>query len=85
VIEACLLALGNGHNFGAEDPVPETASDTETILIVQKVMLEMVLLEVLIPEGEVSVMEEIVGQIVADIAENTATEDDCSDIPIVVE
>jgi hypothetical protein len=45
--------LGRGHfQFGVEHPIPETASDTKSVLVVGKVMLEMVLLESAVPGRE---------------------------------
>jgi len=39
-------------DLGAKDPVPEPTRDSESILIVCKVVLEMVLLELLVVCGE---------------------------------
>jgi ribosomal protein L18E len=35
-------------NLSAKDPIPEAASDTETVVVVGKVMLKVVLLELLV-------------------------------------
>lgn len=44
-----LAAFGLRHlEFSAKDNIPETAGDTETIVEVSKVMLQMVLLELFV-------------------------------------
>lgn len=36
-------------DFGSEDDVPELAGDAEAVLVVEKVVLQMILLELLVP------------------------------------
>lgn len=48
-------------------------------------MGEVVLLELAVPEGQVLVVEEVVRQVVADVAEDTAAEDRRRRVPVPVE
>lgn len=61
--------------LGAENLVPEAVGNAEAVLVVEEVVLEVVLLEALVPQRQVVVVEEVVGQVVADVTEKTTTED----------
>lgn len=73
----CLNKRG-GQELSAEYLVPETAGDAEAQLVVEEVVSEVILLEVLVPQGQVVVMEEVVGQVVADVTEDATAEYGCS-------
>lgn len=77
-----LFGLDHGHNLGAENLVPEGAGDAEAILVVEEVVLEVILLELLVPQGEVLVVQEVVRQVVANVAENSAAVCGGSKIPV---
>ena len=67
---------------GPKDSVPETSRDSESILVVEEVVLEVVLLELLVPQRKVLVVQEVVGQVVADVSEYAAAEHAGSDGPV---
>lgn len=76
---------GTHLQLSTENPVPEAAGDTEAILVVSKVVLEMVLLELLVPRGKLLVVEEVVGEIVECVAEDTAAVSCGRRVPVVKE
>ena len=80
----CLHDLGWAHlQLGTEDAVPETASDAKAILIVGKMVLEMVLLELLVPGRKLLMVQEVVGHVVEGVPEDTTSVSSCRSIPIV--
>ena len=98
---SCCLHRLDIFQFSTKNPVPETTRYTKPILIICKVMLEMVLLQFTIVRGQTTVvsrvqaqtgynnslamMKEVVGQVIADITEDTTAECCCCSIPIVEE
>lgn len=66
----------------AEDDVPELAGDTEAVLVVQEVVFQVVLLELLVPQRQILMVQEVVCHVVACVAENAATVDCRRDVPI---
>lgn len=69
----------------AKHPVPEPTADTETILVISEVVLEVILLQ-LPPVGRQSaVVQEVVCHIVAHVPENAAAVCDQRSIPVVKE
>lgn len=81
-MQPTLLGLGDGLEGGAKDVVPELAGDAKPELVVKVVVSQMVLLELLIPQREVLVVEEVVRQVIADIAEDTATVSSNRSVPM---
>lgn len=71
--------------FRAKDNVPESAGDTKTILIIHKVVLEVVLFQLSPVSGQGLVVEEVMGQVVTDVTEDTSTEDCSCHGPVPVE
>lgn len=69
----CLFRLDGGGKLGPENGIPELAGDAKAKFIIKEVMLKMVLLELLVPERQVFVVQEIVRQIVANIAKDATT------------
>jgi len=49
------LRLRRRWELCAEDPIPETARDTEAVLVVHEMVLKMVLLELAVVRGEANV------------------------------
>jgi hypothetical protein len=87
---ACIIAslfrlLGVVHELSAENGVPESARDSETKLVIEKVMGKVVLLEILVPQRQVLVVKEVVRKIVADISKDTSTVGCYCSIPVVAE
>lgn len=80
-----LLGLDEGLQLGAEDPVPELAGDAEAELVVEEVVLEMVLLQLLVPQRKVLVVQEVVRHVVADVAKDAPTVHGSAGIPVVAE
>jgi hypothetical protein len=75
--------LGRSHlKLGTEDAVPETASDTETVLVVCEVMRKVVLLQLLVVRRKLLVVKEVVCHIVAGVSEDTTTVGSQSGIPV---
>jgi len=72
----CRIKLGTKHL------VPELASDSKAELIIEKMVSEMILLQLPVIEREVLMMEEVVGQVVADIAENATAVHSCGYAPV---
>jgi hypothetical protein len=71
------------HKEGPKDSVPEASRDSKAVLVVEEVVLEVILLELLVPEGKILVVQEVVGQVVADVSEHATTEHCRGDVPIV--
>jgi len=71
--------------LGAEDDIPESTCYTKTILVVHKVVLKMVFLQLPPVRRQGSVVQEVVGQIVANVAEYSSTKHCCGNRPIPVE
>ncbi|KAL2273974.1 hypothetical protein FJTKL_03761 [Diaporthe vaccinii] len=69
----------------AEDTVPELAGDTEAVLVVEEVVLKVVFLELLVPERQILVMQEVVCHVVARVAEHAAREHSHGNEPVPVE
>lgn len=81
-----LLSLDNvGLQLCAEHVVPESGSDAKAELVLEEMVLQVVLLEILVPERQVLVVEEVVSQVIADITKDTATVDRGGGIPVVGE
>jgi len=81
-----LLGLGwRWCKLGAKDDVPESTCYTKAILVIHKVVLEMIFLQLPPVRRQGSVVQEVMGQVVANIAEYTSTEHCCSNMPIPVE
>lgn len=78
-----LLGFDGSRQLGSENGIPELAGDTETKLIVEEVMLKVVLLELLVPQREVLVVKEVVREVVANVAKDTAAKDSSSSMPAV--
>lgn len=95
---------GRCFELGAENAVPETARDTESIVEIGEVMLKMILLQLLVVKREarvpllatvqrsskgyiyiLAVVKKVMGQVIADVSENTPTVDQQCRIPIVEE
>jgi len=72
------------RELSSEDCIPETTCDTKSILVVLEVVLQMVLLKRLVERWELFVVQEVVGQIIADIAKDTSAEDSCSYVPVPI-
>ena len=71
--------------MSAKNDVPETTGNSETVLIIHEVVLEVVLLEFPPVGGQGLVVEEVMGQVVTDVTEDTATEDSSCNGPVPVE
>jgi hypothetical protein len=81
-----LLSLDNvGLQLCAEHVVPELCGDAKAELVLQEMVLQVVLLEILIPERQVLVVEEIVSHVIADITKDATTVDCGRSIPVVGE
>lgn len=65
-----------------EDRVPEFARDTEAVLVVEEVVLEVVFLQLLVPERQILVMQEVVCHVVARVAEHAAREHSNGNKPV---
>ena len=82
----CLCHLQRGRSkLCAKDNVPESAGDSETILIVHKVVLEVVLLQFSPVSRQRLMVEEVVRQVIADVTKNTTAEDSSCNRPVPVE
>lgn len=85
-----ILACGSFRLHGrlqlcAKDVVPELAGDAETQFVVEEVVLQVILLELLVPEREILMVQEVVRQVVADIAKDAAAVDGRAEVPVVRE
>lgn len=81
-----LLGLDNiGLQLSTKHVVPELGGNTEAKLVLEEVVLQMVLLESLVPERKVLVVKEVVGQVIANVAKNATAVDCCRGIPVVGE
>lgn len=78
-----LLGLDKRHNLGSKYPIPEAAGYTKAILVVEEVVLKVVFLQVLVPQRQILVVQEVVGEVVADIAKDTTAENGRADVPVV--
>lgn len=83
-VEHPLLGL---HNWGlldlrTEDDVPEFASNTEAVLVVEEVVFQMILLELLVPQWQVLMVQEVVCHVVAGVAKNATAVNCCRNVPI---
>lgn len=65
-----------------KDAIPKATRHAKAIFVVEEMVLEVILLQLLVPQRKVLVVEEIVCQVVADVAENAAAIDGCSHIPV---
>lgn len=82
----CLDDLRWTHlQLSTKHPVPKAASNAEAVLVISKVVLEMVLLELLVPRRKLLVMEKVVGHVIERVAKNTTTISSGRSIPIVEE
>lgn len=80
------MSLDNvGLQLCAEYVVPESGSDAKAELVLEEMVLQVVLLEIFIPERQVLVVEEVVSQVIADITKDAATVDRGRGIPVVGE
>lgn len=79
------VGFDNGWQLRAENGIPETAGHAETKLVVEEMVLEVILLQLLIPHWQVPVMQEIVGKVVADVTEDAAAVHGRGGIPVVEE
>lgn len=66
----------------AKDVVPELASNAKAQLVVEEVMLEVILLELLVPQRKVLVVQEVVRHIVKDVAEDATAVGSDSAVPV---
>lgn len=83
---SCSINLfGTVLKLCVENDIPELVADTESELIVEEVMSKMIFLKLLVPQRKVVVVQEVMGQIVADVAKDTATVGSGGGIPAVVE
>lgn len=81
-----LLGLDNiGLQLGTKHIVPELGSNAEAKLVIEEVVLQVVLLELLVPERQILVVKEVVGQVIADVTKNAAAVDRRRGIPVVGE
>lgn len=79
------LRLYRGLQLGTKDLVPKLASDAKAQFVVEEMMSEMVLLQLLVPQGQVFVMQEVVCQVVADVAKYAPAVNSSSCVPAVPE
>lgn len=81
-----LLGLDDvGLQLSTKHIVPELGGNAEAKLVLEEVVLQVVLLESLVPERKVLVVKEVVSQVIADVTKN-ATAVDCSRcIPVIGE
>lgn len=77
-----LLGLDHRDNLSTKNSVPEAASHPEAVLVVEEVVLKVIFFEVLVPQGKVLVVEEVVRQVVAHIAEDAAAVNGGADVPV---
>lgn len=76
---------GRGGKLSAEDAIPESASDPKAIFVVHEVVLQVVLLQ-LSPVGWQSfVVQEIMGNVVADVPKDATAVNSRSNMPVPVE
>lgn len=68
--------------MGVKYDVPKTAGDSETILVVHEVVLEMVLLQLFPVSRKCFVMKKVMCHIVADVPEDPPTEYSGRRVPI---
>lgn len=68
--------------LGAEDCIPETVSDSKSILVVHEMVLHMPFLRLLIEGGKFGMVEEVVCQVVHDISEYASTEYSGAHVPV---
>lgn len=71
--------------FGPKHLVPKATGDAETVFVILVMMVQMVLLEGFVIGRERLVMQEVVGEVVADVAEDAPAEDGRCHIPVPVE
>lgn len=79
-----LRRLDNSNQLGAKNAVPELAGNAKAELVVEEVVGKVVLLELLVPEREVLVVQEIVSEIVANVAKDAAAEYGRGHVPVPV-
>lgn len=72
-------------NCRAEDNIPELACDAESVLVVEEMVLEVVLLQLPVVERQILVVQEVVRHVVARVAEDTTTKDGSGHTPVPVE
>jgi hypothetical protein len=85
ILELFGLDDGRRRQLRAKDLIPESAGDAESVLVVKEVVLHVILLELLVPERQVRVVQEVMGQVVANVTENATAEHGCRCTPAVRE
>lgn len=68
-----------------EDPIPETAGDTKTILVIHEMMLKMILFQSSPVRWKCLVMQEIMRHVITDISKYGTAEYGCCCVPAVEE
>lgn len=69
-------------DFRTKDNVPELAGNTEAVLVVQEVVFQVILLELLVPQRQILMVQEVVGHVVAGVAKDATGVNCCRNIPI---
>jgi|SRR5690242_5511167 len=82
----CLDDLRRAHlQLSTKHPIPEAAGNAEAVLIISKMVLEMVLLELLVPRWKLLVVKEVVGHVVERVAKNATAISSGRSIPVMEE
>lgn len=69
----------------AKHSVPESGGDAKAKVVLEEVVFQVVLLELLVPERQILVVKEVMGHVIADVAEDAATIDCRRSVPVVGE
>lgn len=82
-IQVVSVLLHTVIKLGAKDAIPELAGNAKAELIIEEVVSKVMLLELLVPQGEVLVVKEVVCKIIADVTEDAAAVDSGGSMPAV--
>lgn len=83
-VQGRLLRLDHwgSDDLGAKDAIPEAARHPKAILVVEEVVLEVILLQRLVPERKVLVVKEVVRHVVQSVAEHATGERRSAHVPV---
>ncbi len=68
--------------MGTKDDIPEAAGNSETILVVHEVVLQVVLLQLFPVGGKRFMMKKVVGEVVTYVPKYSTAEDSSCNVPI---
>jgi len=89
--EGNLVSIGLGPfwrgqlQFGTKNTIPEATGNTKAVIEVSKMMLHMILLQWFVIKRKVAMVEEIMGQVVANVPKNTTAINHQGSMPVVRE